>query len=158
MKISIRKIRLSDAQEISKILSNKEMLKTLNPKHPVTVKYVKDRIPIDKKNWKKGLAYKFVILGSNKIVGQISLYNPSKDKKSYEIGYFVGYDFWNKGIATNAVKQIVKFGFKRLKLEKIWSIVLKKNPASIKVLKNAGFEKISENNRGIRLENKKCQK
>ncbi|MCL5018547.1 MAG: GNAT family N-acetyltransferase [Candidatus Pacearchaeota archaeon] len=141
MEISLRKIKTSDAKYIAKILSNKEVLKTLDPKHPfpVPIDYVKNKIPLDKENWKKGSAYKFVILGDDKVVGQISLYNPDKNKKSYEVGYFIGYDYWNKGITTNAVKQIIEFGFKKLNLEKVWSVVPKRNPASIKVLKKAGF-------------------
>jgi RimJ/RimL family protein N-acetyltransferase len=154
MKIIIRKIKLSDAKEIAKILSNKEVLKKLNPKHPfpVPTDYIKNKIPIDKEKWRNGLAYKFVILEDDKIAGQISLYNPNKDKNSYEIGYFVGYDFWNKGIATKAVNQIVEFAFKKLKLEKVWSVISKNNPASIRVLRKAGFEKISEDNKRVRLE------
>jgi len=48
--------------------------------------------------------------------------------------------FWNKGIATEAIKQIIKFGFSRLKLTKIWAGTIINNPASGRALEKAGFK------------------
>ena len=142
MNIELRKIRRADAKDIAKILSNKKVLKTLDPGHPfpMPISYVEDKIPIDQTNWKKGKAYKFVILNNKKIVGQISLYNPNKSKNKYEIGCFVGEKFWNKGIATKAIQKIAKFGFNKLKISKMWAVPSINNPASSRALEKAGFK------------------
>lgn len=142
MNIKLRKIKKADAKYIAEILSNKKMLKTLDPSHPfpMPVSYVENKIPIDQMNWKKGRAYKFVILNNRKIVGQISLYNPNKSKNKYEIGYFVSEKFWNKGIATKAIQKITNFGFDKLKISKLWANPSINNPASSRALEKAGFK------------------
>lgn len=156
-KIEIKKIKKSYAKDIAKILSDKEILKTLNPVHPYPVpeSYIKDKISKDIKNWKTGQAYKFVITIDKKVAGQISLYRPNKNKKSYELGYFIGKDSWNKGIATIAVNEILKFGFKKLNLNEIISKVSINNPASYKVLKKTGFKIIKKTNKKFIFKKKK---
>ena len=74
-KIEIKKIKKSYAKDIAKILSDKEILKTLNPVHPYPVpeSYIKDKISKDIKNWKTEKACKFVILVNKKVVGQITI-------------------------------------------------------------------------------------
>ena len=83
----------------------------------------------------------FSIFIEDKIVGLIMFDNPSKNKKIYEIGYAIGKKYWGKGIATEAIKLMVDFGFNKLKLKRIWAGVDSENPASAKVLEKAGFEK-----------------
>ena len=57
-----------------------------------------------------------------------------------DISYFIGEeDCWGKGIATEAITLICKFGFEGLGLHKIQAGVFGKNIGSIKALKRAGF-------------------
>jgi ribosomal-protein-alanine N-acetyltransferase len=56
-----------------------------------------------------------------------------------ELGYWIGQPHWKQGYATEAVVQIVDFGFKRLGLHKIHAEHLERNPASGAVLLKAGF-------------------
>ncbi|MEN8153922.1 MAG: GNAT family protein [Acidobacteriota bacterium] len=60
-------------------------------------------------------------------------------KKSAEIGYWIGEPFWGKGIATEAVKLVVEYGFDHLELVRIFTGVFDFNKASQKVLEKAGF-------------------
>jgi len=80
-----------------------------------------------------------VILANNQIVGIINLTKPKN--LSSEIGYFVGKDYQGKGIATESVKQMVQFGFSKLKLNKIYAYCNPKSIASQKVLLKNGFIK-----------------
>jgi [ribosomal protein S5]-alanine N-acetyltransferase len=60
-------------------------------------------------------------------------------RKSAEIGYWLAEPFWNKGIATNAVKLLVEWGWKNLDIVRIHTGVFSYNPASARVLEKAGF-------------------
>ena len=42
------------------------------------------------------------------------------DNKSAEIGFIVHPDFWEQGIASDIAATMVKYGFKVLKLNRIW--------------------------------------
>ena len=92
-----------------------------------------------------------VILYNNQIIGIINLINIRK--KSAEIGYFIGKDYWNKGIATEAIKQMVNFGFSKLELKKIYAYCDPKNISSQKVLiKNKFVKKKNTKDNRVYLE------
>lgn len=78
--------------------------------------------------------------GSNKLIGHISLYAIKRlPYNSAFIGYSVDEKFTRKGIATEAVHQVVQFAFNTVKLNRIEAYVSPKNNGSIKVLENANF-------------------
>ena len=78
--------------------------------------------------------------GSNKLIGHISLYAIKRlPYNSAFIGYSVDERYTRRGIATEAVNEVVKFGFNVVKLHRIEAYVSPKNYGSIKVLENADF-------------------
>ena len=62
-----------------------------------------------------------------------------------EIEIYYGFfkQSWGKGLATEAAKAFVRFGFESLKLEKIVAVAQPKNFASQKVLLKTGFRRES---------------
>jgi len=74
-------------------------------------------------------------------VGNIGLH-PLRDiyRNTAEIGYFVGEEFWGRGIATEAIKQMIVNGFSELKLRRISAGVMDYNKASARVLEKVGFQ------------------
>lgn len=51
-----------------------------------------------------------------------------------ELGYWIAKPYWNQGYATEALAAILKFGFEKLNLNKIFATHLIDNPASGKVM------------------------
>jgi [ribosomal protein S5]-alanine N-acetyltransferase len=58
-----------------------------------------------------------------------------------EAWYLVKPELWGKGIATEALKQLLDLGFEELGLHRIWATCLPENPASARVLEKAGMRK-----------------
>ncbi len=56
-----------------------------------------------------------------------------------DIGYRYLKEYWGKGIATEAAKPMIKYGFEHLNLEKIIGIAMHENVASCKVLEKLGL-------------------
>ena len=56
------------------------------------------------------------------------------------IGYAMSEKYWNKGIMTEAVKEIIKYGFNDLKLELISAYCYPYNKSSKRVLQKNGFQ------------------
>jgi len=56
-----------------------------------------------------------------------------------EMGYWVGGPFWNKGYATEAVRQLLEIAFGELGVECVFATPLERNVASQQVLKKNGF-------------------
>ena len=78
--------------------------------------------------------------GGYELMGVIGL--KRMDRNQSEIGYWVAPAFWNSGIAQEAVAAIL--GANPLNSETIFASVFQDNPASARVLTNAGFEYIGE--------------
>src|SRR3989344_9276102 len=105
------------------------------------------------KTW-KGLAtginnkrYLFKIFADNKFSGVIGL-NYIKDKKYWNLSYFIFKKHWNKGIGTIATKKILNFA-SRKKIKKIYTETFKSNIGSTRILEKNGFKKVKEDNREI---------
>ena len=76
---------------------------------------------------------------SDKLIGSAQL-RLDESRKSARLSYWLGQPFWNKGFATEAAVEVVKFGFNTLELENITADHFLRNPASGKVLQNLGFQ------------------
>jgi RimJ/RimL family protein N-acetyltransferase len=61
-------------------------------------------------------------------------------KKNAEIGYWLGESFWGKGIITEAIKEIIEFGFENYDINRIFAKPFGTNPASQRVLEKSGFK------------------
>jgi RimJ/RimL family protein N-acetyltransferase len=81
----------------------------------------------------------FAIDIDGEAVGSIGLENIEKYKA--EIGYWLAKKYRNKGIMTKAIKIIVKIGFDKIKLKRIYAFVFSKNKISAHLLEKAGFKK-----------------
>ena len=57
-----------------------------------------------------------------------------------EIGYWLGVPHWGQGLIPEAVKEILRYGFEELKLEKIWCAYYDGNTKSKRVQEKCGFQ------------------
>jgi len=75
-----------------------------------------------------------------KLVGAIGLseFVPGEAHKS-DLGYWIAKPYWNKGLATSAVKAVCKMAFDEMGLIRVSATVFAHNGASEKVLTKAGF-------------------
>lgn len=61
-------------------------------------------------------------------------------RHSAEIGFWVGEEYWGRGIATEAVRTMTEWGFAERDLEHIHAYVFEWNEASQRVLEKAGYK------------------
>jgi len=73
------------------------------------------------------------------LVGTLRLGIDRPEHRSGEIGYALARQWWGKGLATEAVRLVVRFGFDQLRLHRIWATHHPDNPASGRVLQKAGM-------------------
>lgn len=140
MIVKIRKFSLLHAKEYKNILDNRDI--TWNGKYllksiplPKIKKYIRHQMKI------KNYCELAILVDNDKFVGTISIEKIDKINKNANIGYWVAKSYRGKGIATEAIKLAVKFGFGKLNLKRIYATVRKDNIASYKVLGNVGFER-----------------
>lgn len=76
--------------------------------------------------------------GSDVLIGAVGL-TPEGDAETAELGYWLSPAHWGKGIATEAARAVILFGFQRLALPYFTSGYFEDNPASGQVLRKLGF-------------------
>ncbi len=82
----------------------------------------------------------FAIEVKGKAVGGIGvLLKEDIYKKNAEIGYWLGEEYWGKGIISSAINEIVAYTFKKFESNRIYAGVFEYNLASMRVLEKAGF-------------------
>jgi ribosomal-protein-alanine N-acetyltransferase len=72
-------------------------------------------------------------------VGTIGLYYYTKENRRAEMGYDMLKEHWGMGLMTEAVEEILRYGFEELDLNRIEATTDSENAASNRVLERAGF-------------------
>ena len=61
------------------------------------------------------------------------------ERVSAEIGYWLGEEFWGRGIATEALIAVTAEGFKRFEITRLYAVPFADHAASVRVLEKAGY-------------------
>ncbi len=82
----------------------------------------------------------FAIVVDGNAVGSIGIV-PKDDvfRKSMEIGYWLGEEFWKRGIITEAVGAVSRYAFERFDIVRLYADVFEWNKASARVLEKNGY-------------------
>jgi len=84
----------------------------------------------------------FAIVIANQAVGSIGFELRSDiERFSAEVGYWLGEEFWGRGIATAALKTATAYALQAYKLNRIYALPFSENRASIRVLEKSGYRR-----------------
>lgn len=137
--VQIRPWKREDAGVLAAICNNKKIWLNVRDRfpHPYTVANAVEWIAFtlnQKPIQNMAIIYDRKIAGSIGVVPKDDVY-----RKSIEIGYFVGEEYWGKGIATAAVALIIDYIKAHFDVIRVFAEVFNHNVASMKVLENNGF-------------------
>lgn len=140
-KAIIRNFKMSDKTSIAKHANNRKIW--LNVRNAFPHPYNE----ADAEWWissvlENEVKTKFAIAVSGKVVGGIGLeINEDIHSKTMEIGYWLGEEYWNQGIITEAIQAIVKHVFANFDIMRLEARVYDWNIGSMRALEKSGFEK-----------------
>ncbi len=88
-----------------------------------------------------GTAFEFAVFlkSENKYIGNVGLINISYTHNKADISYYIDRDYMNNGYATEAAKEMLKYGFEVLGYNKISGVCMSRNPASRRVMEKIGM-------------------
>jgi RimJ/RimL family protein N-acetyltransferase len=61
------------------------------------------------------------------------------ERVSAEVGYWLGEDYWGRGITTEALKAVTRYAAQAHRLTRIYAVPYEWNQASFRVLEKAGY-------------------
>ena len=139
MEVLLRKWRLTDAENLALLANNPNIAKNLRDSfpNPYTVEHAKQFITMALSKEPQTI---FAIEYGGNLVGGIGLH-PQNDiyRTNAELGYWIGENFWGKGIVTKAIKKILPIGFSLPNIERIFAVPFGSNIGSQRVLEKTGF-------------------
>lgn len=143
-----RPLTSEDADELSALLiENREFLARVEPARDerfFTIAGQRERI--------EGDALSFAILAGNRIAGTVTLSNIVRGPfQSATLGYWVAERLGGRGLATQAVQEVVAIAFEELRLHRLQAATLIDNVASQRVLEKNGFEPVGLARRYLRI-------
>lgn len=91
-------------------------------------------------NFEKGEAADFAIVlrDSGQLVGTIGL-SINRRFDHAEMGYWIGKPYWGQGYCTEAAREILRYGFEDLMLNRIFASYFRRNPASGRIMEKLGM-------------------
>lgn len=137
---TLRPYRVGDETALVRHGNNRNVWRNLADMfpHPYTMKAAQDWV---QRNVNDGIPHlSLAITVNDEVVGGIGVM--AKDdvySRTAELGYWLGVDYWGRGIATEAVELVVQHAFNVLKLARLEAGVFAWNPASARVLEKNGF-------------------
>jgi ribosomal-protein-alanine N-acetyltransferase len=141
--IETKRLRLitlseSDVTELVPLIGDRRVAATtLRIPHPFTEKDAREFLnsPAKENELRMGIRLR----ESGRLLGGIGLH-PFPEHKRAELGYWIGVPYWGQGYATEAAREVVKYGFEKAQLNRIFAAHFKHNPASGKVLQKIGMK------------------
>ncbi|MGN0805246.1 MAG: GNAT family N-acetyltransferase [Candidatus Coproplasma sp.] len=138
--VSLRKWKLDDAKQLCRIINDKRITDNLRSlPNPYTEKDATDYISFCL-NSDENLNFCYAILLDDVVVGSIGAFRQRDIHfRTAEIGYYVGVEYWGKGVATSAVKQLCEIIFNETDIVRLFAEPFAQNIASCRILEKNGF-------------------
>lgn len=144
----IRPVTLDDVKALTElVIRNRAFLAPFEPPRSerfYTVAGQRERTEQALLFAEQGRLFRFVILDADEqLAGVIAVENVIRGPaESATVGYWVSQDRNDRGLATAAVRDVVRIAFGELELHRLQAGTLVGNVASQRVLANNGFERI----------------
>jgi RimJ/RimL family protein N-acetyltransferase len=141
-RLALRPPVAADATPMQALCANWNVVRmTSRMPHPYTLDDARTWLAAREARWADRTEYTFAVTQDGAFAGVIGI-----DLKNgeYEIGYWLGEPWWGRGLATEAVERVIRFGFDELGLDCLKAGHFDDNPASGRVLVKCGFRYIGE--------------
>ena len=140
-RLVMREMRVGDCFDMFDYAKRRDVTQYLTWSPHRDVEYTKAYLQNLKNHYKMGMFYDWalVLKSENKMVGTCGFTRFNLASNSAEIGYVINPDFRGSGIAVEAAKKVISFGFENLGLNRIVARYMVGNDASRRVMEKLGM-------------------
>jgi ribosomal-protein-alanine N-acetyltransferase len=142
-RLQLRRLQIKDVDETLALRSNPEIMKYI-PRPLITTKEeaLKFIETMDTNiNSNSLINWGITTKEEDRLIGMIGFYRTKPEDYRSEVGYILATEFHGQGVITEALKQVIQFGFEVLKLNSIEAVIDPENYGSEKVLLKNNFVK-----------------
>jgi len=141
-RLTLRKFRVSDASTVETLAGSRDVAEmTLNIPHPYEAGLAEEWFQSHQDDFEKGegIVFAIVLKDSLELIGAMGLIFTRRFNRA-ELGYWIGKPYWGRGYATEAAKELLRYGFEECGLNRIYATHMTRNPASGRVMEKIGME------------------
>jgi ribosomal-protein-alanine N-acetyltransferase len=77
----------------------------------------------------------------HRVLGLCGLHEWNRTHRRASVGYDLARSHWGQGIATEAMRAVLRFGFEELDLNRVEALTIAENARSIRLLERLGFQR-----------------
>ncbi len=137
-RLTLRPYAEADIAELLPLIGTREVAATtLRIAHPYTEQDARDFLRLTKDPDKIWLA--ITLRSDGRQIGGIGL-RVDQQHKHAELGYWLGVQYWGNGYATEAGREMVRYGFQELGMHRIFATHFTHNAASGRILQKLGMQ------------------
>ena len=142
-RLHLRPFTLEDAPRVQMLAGDARVSDTtLNLPHPYPDGVAEEWIQTHADDAQRGERFTWAIAGSESgaVMGSVALMVNQRHSRG-ALGYWLGFDFWNKGFMTEAVRAVLQWGFSWLGLHRIEAACYSRNPNSYRVMEKCRMQR-----------------
>ncbi|MCL2517625.1 MAG: GNAT family N-acetyltransferase [Oscillospiraceae bacterium] len=139
-RLTLRRFMLDDAQAMfENWATDQKVNKFLSWDLHESVEFTRELLTKWIANYDNLECYNWVIEYNQTVIGNIIIHDIDTKREHFELGYNIGSKWWNMGIMTEAVAEVIRFAFKELNANKVCGLHDTENPASGRVMQKNGM-------------------
>lgn len=141
-RLTLRKFDFADAEDMLELWVSKSEVQHLYSEPTYnTIDEVNGLLEKYIQNYENSDYYRWAIVDndSNRCIGQIAFYIVDTNNNFAEIEYCISTDYQNRGLMTEALKSVIKFGFEEIGFHRIQISTKAINAPSKRVIEKSGF-------------------
>ena len=143
-RLILRKQVITDAPVLFYLRTNEQVMRYIDRPYPQNVQDSEIMIQAINDKFQNGESLVWAItLKSNpsQMIGNLGFWRTDLANYRAELGYILHHDYWRQGIVSEALKEVIDFGFNNLGLHSICANINPGNAASRQLLLKHGFVK-----------------
>lgn len=142
-RLLLREVTKEDADSLMAYLSDEEVTR-----HMGLAPFVATEDALDEIGWYQsifengtGMRWGITLKDEDRVIGSCGFLNRSQKHHRAEIGFELSREYWGKGIAGEALRAVIGYGFSELNLNRIEALIEPANSPSQKLIERCGFLK-----------------
>ena len=141
-RLRLRKLSMRDASDVFEYASDPDVAEHVTWEHHRNISDSMHFLRITTQQYSEGIPSSWGIVHKElgKLIGTIGYHMLSPQNSYGEVGYALSKDFWNKGYMSEAFKEVIKFGFEKMKFNRVEATCKLTNTASERVMQKCGLK------------------
>jgi [ribosomal protein S5]-alanine N-acetyltransferase len=140
-RLLLRKLTIEDAQDIFAYASDPDVSRYVTWETHRTIEDSIKFIQFAMQRYEKEPigTWGIVMKETNRLIGTCDYFNWDPKHRRAEIGYVLAKQYWNQGLMTEAIREVIRYGFETMQLNRIEAQCFMENIASERVMQKVGM-------------------